>query len=187
MSEKPVRWRWTLWVNFVALSLGIVGAVASVTQFLDPRDERQRLEGFTFGPDTSIGGPIADTGSLEERMAALEASLSFIRPDTPTIIASERPSRRPTLRSLSTDIRALAVAQARLERVIVEDPQRALAMPLLRRDLDSVRAANRLELDALKDSIDRLYTFLIGLFAGVIGLAATNLVAQRRKGEAASN
>jgi hypothetical protein len=77
----------------------------------------------------------------------------------------------------------LTAKQARIESAILESPSKALEMPLLRRDLDSLRQLQQSSLVAMKESVDRVYDlnkWLLGAMAvSVISLALSNLLKPR--------
>ena len=69
-----------------------------------------------------------------------------------------------------------------IETAIVDSPERAMSIPILRRDLDSLRTDVRSDLVGTKQEIDRVYDlskWFIGLMAtmaiGILGLAVGNL------------
>jgi hypothetical protein len=68
--------------------------------------------------------------------------------------------------------------QARLDAIILDNPEKALTMPLLKRDIDNMREANTQALASIKASADQswdLSKWLIGgVFFGVLSLALVN-------------
>ncbi|WP_372363847.1 hypothetical protein ACCQ07_05260 [Xanthomonas sp. NCPPB 3583] len=80
----------------------------------------------------------------------------------------------------------------KLESTILENPEKALAIPLLRRDLDAARASNELQRMVFREEIDRLYGLLkwiSGLLGtvllGVVGWATNTLIQSLRAPKAA--
>jgi hypothetical protein len=86
-------------------------------------------------------------------------------------------------RVLSRRLQLLENRQANLERVILNDPAKALELPLLRRDLDNSREANAQSLVSVKASVDQVYDinkWLLGAMAlSIIGLAVTNFLTRK--------
>ena len=77
---------------------------------------------------------------------------------------------------------------AALDNAIMKSPEKALEMPLLRRDMDNMKETERSNIDSLKAEIDRVYglgEWFIGLMAtmaiGVLSLAITNFLSQGEK------
>jgi hypothetical protein len=76
-----------------------------------------------------------------------------------------------------------------LENALLENPTRALSLPLLRKDLHNLEEDHQRDLDASAKAIDRIYDqnkWFIGLMftmaVGLIGLAVSNFM-QVRRGE----
>jgi len=79
-----------------------------------------------------------------------------------------------TIDNLDKDMTALQSA-------VLEDPVKALELPLLRRDLENARVANDAGVQSVKADIERQYDlmkWLVGTFAlGMLGMLATVLTA----------
>jgi len=73
--------------------------------------------------------------------------------------------------------------QQRLEQAILNSPEKALSMPLIRRDIDNMREANTQNLSAIKQSVDQIYDltkWLLGALAvGVLSLAIANFFTKK--------
>lgn len=84
---------------------------------------------------------------------------------------------------------AIEARQARLEEAILTTPEKALSMPLLRRDLEATREANSQALTALKANVDQVYDltkwFIGALAVGIFSLAIPNLLSLRKSEGAA--
>jgi hypothetical protein len=84
------------------------------------------------------------------------------------------------LQKVSNSVGDLNSREAKIESVILENPAKALEMPLLRRDLDNVKESQQAALVNLKDSVDRIYDlnkWLLGAMAvSIVTLAAGNLL-----------
>jgi hypothetical protein len=87
--------------------------------------------------------------------------------------------------SLRSEMERLDGRLARLEGAIMRRPDSALAIPMIRRDLDHLKDSNAQAIGAIKSSVDQVYDltkWLIGALAlGVLSLAATNLLTRRRE------
>lgn len=78
---------------------------------------------------------------------------------------------------------ALEKRQASLEEAIMSNPEKALTVPLMRRDLDNMRDSNAQSLTAVKQSVDQVYDltkWLLGALAiGVLSLAIANFLTKK--------
>ncbi|MEA3011618.1 MAG: hypothetical protein QOD42_163 [Sphingomonadales bacterium] len=74
--------------------------------------------------------------------------------------------------------------QARIEQVILNNPGRALELPLLRNDLDNMREVNAQSLTAIKASVDQIYDlnkWLLGAMAiAIIALAISSFLTKKK-------
>jgi hypothetical protein len=84
------------------------------------------------------------------------------------------------LQKLGNSVGDLNSREAKIETVILENPAKALEMPLLRRDLDNAKEAQQAALVSLKESVDRIYDlskWLLGAMAvSIVTLAVVNLL-----------
>jgi hypothetical protein len=79
---------------------------------------------------------------------------------------------------------------SKLEKVILEDPPKALEMPLLRNQLDALSHSYQSDIIAVRQEIAQVYDlnkWFIGLMftmaLGIIGLAVTNFIKVGKKGD----
>jgi hypothetical protein len=83
-------------------------------------------------------------------------------------------------RSLAPELKELNSRLEKLEQAVVKTPETALALPLLRRDLDAMKEVVQASNTYFKDSVDRIYDlnkWLLGTMAvSVIGLAITTFL-----------
>ena len=93
----------------------------------------------------------------------------------------------PELKALEGRLARVEAAQAQLSSVILTTPEKAVAIPMMRRDIDELKVADLRNADALKYEIDRIYDFgkwIIGGFgAGILSLATSQFI-RRREGVA---
>ena len=95
-----------------------------------------------------------------------------------------RPSSASRLTSrvdgMEQDLRQLGANQGKLEDALLNNPAKALQLPLLARDVESDRRANEAALLAIRQEMDRQNGFMqwvLGTFTlGVLGLLATLLI-----------
>ncbi len=93
-------------------------------------------------------------------------------------------SLRAEVGGISKSLAAQGASIESLNRAFLSDPERALSIPLLRKDVDQIRAGNQHDIDALRDDMKAnldLNKWLIGLIAaGVVGTILNNMLQGRR-------
>jgi hypothetical protein len=74
-----------------------------------------------------------------------------------------------------------------IEKAVIDNPERALQLTLLSREMENLKITYRSDQESIRKEIERIYDFnkwFIGLMftmaLSVVGLAVTNLVAQRK-------
>lgn len=92
--------------------------------------------------------------------------------------------------SLASEVTSLQAEMKALDDAIGQSPDKALAVPLLQRDVDNMRESNREELVSTQAEIDRVYDqnkWFIGLMftmaVGLVTLAVSNLLQVRKARE----
>ncbi|MET0466774.1 MAG: hypothetical protein ABW007_26675 [Chitinophagaceae bacterium] len=92
------------------------------------------------------------------------------------------------IKELSANVAKLQESVSDMERLIMDNPSKALAMPLMRKDLDSLKENNQAEMTSLRKDIDRIYDlnkWLVGLMftmaLGVLTLAISNFWKAKEK------
>ena len=136
-------------------------AKAQLNRILKESDELEmRLEAVAKLP--SKVGDESSVGKLQVQITALRADLDKI----------------------STSVAEQGNTIESLNRAFLPDPEKALSIPLLRKDVDQIRTGNQHDIDALRDDIKAnldLNKWLIGLIAaGVIGTILNNMLQSRR-------
>jgi hypothetical protein len=118
---------------------------------------------------------------LAEKIASLGSDLNALRQHISSISnIPKEDALNIELQKLGSSFKDLNSREAKLETVILENPAKALEMPLLRRDLDNVKDVQQAALVNLKDSVDRIYDlnkWLLGAMAvSIVTLATGNLL-----------
>lgn len=87
------------------------------------------------------------------------------------------------IENVGTKLEELERRQSQLEAAIMSDPEKALTIPLIRRDIDNMRDGNAQNLAAIKQSVDQVYDltkWLLGALAvGVFSLAIANFFTKK--------
>lgn len=95
------------------------------------------------------------------------------------------PIKDVSAQSLRSEMERIDGRLAKLEGAIMRRPDSALAIPMIRRDLDHLKDSNAQAIGAIKNSVDQVYDlakWLIGALAvGVLSLAVTNLLTRRKE------
>jgi chromosome segregation ATPase len=87
------------------------------------------------------------------------------------------------LGSLNNSVDSLQSRFTRIEGLIVQDPSKALEIPLLRKDIETIKDSNQTSIAGLRQDIERAYTLLIGtmvaLAIAVLAPAVSNMFRKR--------
>jgi hypothetical protein len=186
--ERAIKWlTGTGFASILAMVAALVFSVIGwVRTFVSEPKETDRLNQLMFDAiragenDTNVLKLQSQVNDLQKTIASLtqipEQSQVFAML-TKTSEESARNSER----------------LGKLEAVIMQTPDKALAIPLLRKDLDSQRAALLSETSALRTQIDHLYDFnkwFFGLIATMalssLGFAASQFLKGRKFAEIAA-
>lgn len=89
------------------------------------------------------------------------------------------------LQAMDTTLTDLKTRQSKIEEVILSNPAKAIELPLLRKDLDSLKDAQQQGVTAIKQGVDQVYDlnkWLLGAMAvSIVTLAISNLIKSREK------
>jgi uncharacterized coiled-coil protein SlyX len=123
----------------------------------------------------------AEIAQNQEEMARLVAELTAL----PSLPSESEIALR--LSQIESSIADLETRQSALEDVILEDPVKALQIPLLQREIESLRENQEVSLLAIKDNQDQVYktnrTVLLTLAVSIIFLAIRQLSEGRESKE----
>lgn len=174
-------WSLTTWASLVGAILGAV--LVAATFFFD--NARQVDSAAVPRPSATGALPDAEVNQrlqeLADRVASVEAGLQPLPGDTadPDALAGQ-------LAAFSEELAQNGESLRRLEAVILEDPARALELPLLRRDLDNAQQINAQALASMRQDVDRQYDLMkwvVGTLAlGLIGSFVSNVLPRRDGG-----
>ncbi|HEX8379188.1 MAG TPA: hypothetical protein VF619_01410 [Allosphingosinicella sp.] len=141
----------------LSLSLGLVNSDSDFTAALSSVQERELAAQFS---------------EMRRRVAELRRAQDALL---------SAPSGDPAanqIKVLNERLQAIEQRQGRIERALLADPVRALEVPMLRRDLESLRDAQSQGLTAVRQSVDQVYDltkWLLGALAvGILSLAISN-------------
>jgi len=129
---------------------------------------------------TAIGvenqGYLADIASMKKELSEIKKSVS-------TISSLPKGSEwKIETSKISTQVNKISMRLDALESALTVDPSKALAIPILRKDLDTTEKALRAELTQTRSEIDRIYDqnkWFMGLMftiaLSVLGMAVNSI------------
>ncbi len=165
----------------VTLAACFIGLGASVTQMTN------LFAGKAKGPDTAL----ADTSAMRSQIQSIDTRLARLD-DLSKTLSVPGPETSIEQKKLAVQTAALDERLKIIEGAVIESPERALSIPLLRKDIaesmkrvEEIRAANRSEIDRLYEQqrwiLGGIGTFLL---AGIGGLSTIILRSLKKsKGE----
>jgi|GEM_PF-7088464 len=156
----------------VAAGAAMAGLVGSVEKYILPKEE--------------VAG--RSVVSIEERITRIDSEVDNL--------STEFKNLRDSLNNISTlpkeaklsfqlqqtqkTLANIEGRQDRLEQVIVTSPSKVLEIPLIKRDLENLKDAQKAEILTIKDGVDRVYDlnkWLLGAMAvSIIALAIANFL-----------
>ncbi len=167
MAERG--WEYGRWASVAA---SILAALAGLVSFFVFDTKTSPPLPVPPPPDTV---PTSDVKRLQDQVDRLRARVGALAaPPDSAVVASQLSDIRASIASLSK--RAAA-----LEDAILNDPEKALRIPLLSMQLDAVRVSGETSITALSQDIDRQYDlmkWLMGTFVlGLGGLIFSQILA----------
>lgn len=176
-------------VSIIVALIGLIAGVATViVGNLSPAlkssvDDRTKelLESVITRETKSYKSDLELLSNKVEQTEALIKNLSKV-PDGAKVAVQ--------LKQQKEAIVALGDRLNKMEDAVLEDPAKALEMPLLRNDFDHLKESYEADALALRDEVSRIYDlnkWFIGLMfsmaIGIIGLAITNFIKSPKKDE----
>jgi hypothetical protein len=177
----PLKRKWDYTVGVLSIVIGVVGALGSLltipylwSTISSPSIKQLPLEAREVREEQLelIRGKLKD---LDDKIAALS-----VPPDE---------SRNALqVKILNDNVAKLQESVSDMQRLIVDNPSKALAVPLMRKDLDSLKENNQAEMASIRKDVDRIYDlnkWLVGLMftmaLGVLTLAISNFWKSKEK------
>lgn len=169
----------TIVATVAALAALVTTFAASLTSFVLPAQSpiAARLAEIQTQLD-------AEKPGLDVAIRPLRAEITSLRSQITKLSSVSEDSRvAARLDKLDTSLIHVGAKLSKLESVILENPSKALEMPLLRKDIDNLKSGHNSELASIRQEIERVYDFnkwFLGLMftmaVGVLGLAITNFL-----------
>jgi TolA-binding protein len=162
----------------VAMIAAMVGVAGSSKLFFDDQSIGEILDGRASSQVTVLNERSVDEiRILSSQVAALKkAQAEIVR-----LPAADRVQIQNT--AIVERMAEVERRQQRLEQAILNSPEKALTMPLMRRDIENMREANAQSVSAIKQNVDQIYDltkWLLGaLTVGVMSLALVNFLTKK--------
>lgn len=159
--------------NFFAVASALVAAMIGIGPQILVEPER-----------TEAKIKVSELAEINSRIETAHRDIAKLRQGQEALL--RQPSSDPAavqLRLVNERLQTVEQRQVRIERAILNDPAKALEVPLLRRDIESVREANTQSLAAVRQSVDQVYDlskWLLGaLVIGILSLAISNFLTKK--------
>ena len=160
-------------LSFLSLLAGTFVGLTSLALFAvmtSETDLKRVIDDFAFPQVSKLDDEMLQRlAALEQRLAAITQLPEGYKPEMQAVEMEQR-------------IIALETSLSVIEKAVVDNPERAMSIPMLRRDIDSLAEISALTAAQSRDDIGRIYDqnkWFIGLMAtiaiAVIGLAVGNL------------
>ncbi|MEM8822445.1 MAG: hypothetical protein AAGF30_02445 [Pseudomonadota bacterium] len=163
-----------------ASMIGVVAALASIGFLYGDIQEAQTQK---TQEDVSYQLEVQIRKEIDSLRAEIQGAISDVLDETQlpegTEVAVRFQQIEGTLNQISQKLRIIET----IEVAVTDNPERAMSIPILRRDIDVLRTDVTEDLGIVRAEIDRIYDlgkWFIGLIAtmaiGVLGLAVGNLI-----------
>lgn len=153
---------------YVAIIAGVAALVAAVISSV-------------VGPQTGARIAPSDLAYQAGQIDGLKLEVTRLRKEQRELVSAVAKAPQDTrIQVLFQRIDLIERKQARLEQVFMDSPEKALELPLLKKDLENAKTAQAENLLSIKASVDQVYDlnkWLLGAMAiAVLGLAFARLV-----------
>jgi hypothetical protein len=184
-SEKAKRL--AKWMELTSGIAGVASAAAIAFAFYGFFNSNSRTSTITsksYEEIQTLQQQIVEIKNENERLSMALNSITFSKTNQASTDAVTQ------IAALHADVQTLGKRVDELDDAIMDDPTKALSVPLLRRDLESLKSDYQRDSDSSAKQIDRIYDqnkWFIGLMfsmaIGLIGLAISNFIQARKKSE----
>lgn len=171
--EAKARRKWELALGAIAALIAILSGLVATTFFVQ-RKQSDSLRGIEL---QQVINSQLEKNSEQIKMLQIELSNQ---------IKSANPATAE-MAKLSAEVNSLQDQVKALNEAIVESPEKALAVPLLRKDLENMKENSQKDLSTTQLEIERVYDqnrWFIGLVfsmaVGLLTLAVSNILQLKR-------
>ncbi|MEC3947583.1 hypothetical protein [Sphingobium sp. HWE2-09] len=179
-EEERIK-RTTRKTQRLATALAAAGMAAAVPSALIPIFGKFDIQIAPMEQPVAAAASVKEIASLKLQVLQLKNDLAHLN----ITISDDAPSvaLKVALENIQRRISEIEKRQAALDNIILDNPSKALELPLLKRDVETVRQSNEQSITAIRQSVDQIYDlnkWLLGSMAvGVICLALSHFF--RRK------
>lgn len=171
-------------VSIAATGVALIGTGLSIMALFFANAERDRSD---------IVGVLNENRPRARQLVEQQKQIDDLRLQVQKVLT--RPPPQPGAPPVSAEVTAinnrLSVVEAeqkRLGAIITDNPEKAMSIPLMRRDIEDMKTNQVQAADGLKREVDRLYDLnkwiIGGLAAGVLGLLVREIFGRRERNNA---
>lgn len=186
-TKKRKLHRYELVTAILGVVIGMIGIVGSTLS--------ARLSQST-GPVARLSGPPNEIQpeSIDGQLKEIGAKLNELDYRVTILSAPPEGSREALqIKELSANVAKLQESVSDMQKLIMDNPSKALAVPLMRKDLDGFKENSQAEAASIRKDLDRIYDlnkWLVGLMftmaLGILTLAISNFWKAKEKASEAA-
>jgi hypothetical protein len=180
MRQKPP----TDLLSRASITLPLLGVILAIVGFFlaDPGAARSRADEAAAAAAQREARLLEEVRATQEELRAMKVQLQALsRPNGATALGAQLAATQKSVAGLSRQVSDMQTA-------IGSTPAKALAVPLLQRDIEAMRTSGTASLEAMQADLDRqvdLMKWLLGTFVlGMLGIVATSITSARKDGSA---
>jgi len=163
-------------ITIVAIVFTVVGLFATIADLIfTPKLVKPPV----FATQDSVS-------ALNERLSSIEGQINDLGGKIEGLSRLTDESKASAqLASVQSSLEGLQGRFTKIEGLIVQDPSKALEIPLLRKDLEGIKESTQITIGGLRQDLERAYTLLVGtmvaLAIAVFAPAISNLFAKKEE------
>jgi len=177
-AKKEVLTRRKLITEFASL-LALLAATATITFSVSSLFKSPKEIKSSITPEIAV---------LQRNLEQSQKAIEDMQKRLDAIVKiDQKTTTGQQVAAIGAEIKATSSRLETLERGLLDSPEKALSVPLLRNDLQNLKLSYKQDIDNLAKSMDRVYDqnkWFIGLMftmaVGLIGLAISSFVQSRR-------
>lgn len=169
---------------FSSFLTGLAGSVATASLVFTSTSFFDQSKLDIFGEKAAERARLELNGQLISSIVHLQRDVADLK-RLQSVLAENPGKDKPGLQisALRRQVESITKRQEKIEEAIQTNPEKALSLPLLRKDIDSIRDNGAQSIAAIKASVDQVYDltkWLLGSLAvGIISLAIANFVQRK--------
>ena len=180
MNRVKLLERFTSWASVIA---GIIALMITSLSLLDLRTNAG------LSPSNGTEAELAMKAQIEN----INSEIMSIKQEQAKLIEQINALSQPTsetaltrdITNLRSSVNDVDERLAKIEGIIVQDPQEALEVPFLRKDLENVSSTTELQISDLRQDVERSYNLMlvtiVALAVAVLAPALSNLFRKNRE------